>query len=164
MFVWMPVFFVAILGFAVGAIWYWLVLAHDDPTQAGTLLFAFIGALLFGKSATQAGYRMGRENRDMPVNPRHARPIRLLKLSGGGLALSIGTALIVGIILGKWREENLRAHRFERFRLTLDDRPFPRATSSFAAPPFQHPRPSTPPSRGPSRQTPPDGPMRQRDK
>jgi hypothetical protein len=162
MFVCLPVFFIAMLGFVVGAIWYWLVLARDDPTQAGTLLFAFIGSLLFGKSAAGAGYRMGRENRGRPVNPRHARPIRLLKLSGGGLAFSIGTALIVGIILGKWRKENLRAHRFDRLRSTLDDRSFPGAPSNFGAPPSQHTRPSPPPSRWPSQHSPADGPMRQR--
>jgi hypothetical protein len=150
MIVWMPVFFVAILGFVIGTIWYWLVVARDDPTQARALFFAFIGALLFGKSATKAGYSMGRENRGVPVNPRLARPIGLLKLGGAGLALSIGTALIVGIILGKWREENLRAHRFERFRSTLDDRSFPRAPASFDATPFQHTRPSPPPTRWPS--------------
>ncbi len=108
----MPVFFLGVMIFMIGGVWYFLVIARDEPGQAATLFFALLKSFLTGGSATGAGYRMGKENRGKPANPAHARPIRIMKAGALVFAYSIGATLIVGILLGTWTKENLRDARF----------------------------------------------------
>ena len=88
---------------------------RDDPAQATTLFFALLKSFVFGSSATKAGYQMGQANRGKPANPRHARPIAIMKFGALGFAFSMGATLIVGILLGTWTKENFRRARFREF-------------------------------------------------
>lgn len=108
----MPVFFLAVLIFLFGGLWYFLVLMRDDPGQATSLFFALLLSFIFGGGASAAGYQTGRRNRGKPANPSHTRPIALMKFGALGMAFSLGATLIVGILLGTWTKEGMRRARF----------------------------------------------------
>lgn len=111
----MPVFFVAVLIFLFGALWYFAVLCRDSPGQAASLFFTLLKSFLMGGSATAAGRRHGKAYRDEPENPRLARPIGIMKLGFLGLAFALGATILVGILLGAWTKENFRRARFQQF-------------------------------------------------
>jgi len=111
----MPVFFVAVLIFLFGALWYFFVLCRDSPGQAASLFFALLKSFVMGGSATAAGRRHAAAYRDETENPRLVRPIRIMKFGFLGLAFALGATIFVGILLGAWTKENFRRARFQRF-------------------------------------------------
>jgi len=123
----LPVVMLGFFAFAIGALWYFLVLARDSPGEAAVLFTGFLGALFLGIRGSAVGAATGSMRRGRAANPSHARPAAVMKFGGLMLAFGIGVVLIVGIALGALRKENLRGGRFP----DLPPRPQP-----FQQPPF----------------------------
>lgn len=108
----MPVVIFGFLIFAIGALWYFMVLLRDHPGEAAVLLFGFLGAAILGIRGSAVGAATGSMRRSRAANPSHRRPATVMKFGGLLLAFGIGVVVIVGIAFGALRKENLRGGRF----------------------------------------------------
>jgi hypothetical protein len=107
----MPVVLVAVVSIFFGSLWYFLVQLRDNPDQAGMLFFAVLLGFV-GLRASSVGYMAGKMRRGRPPNPSLATPKKILRFGFTCMAFGAGTALIVGILFGRWKPAVLDKERF----------------------------------------------------
>jgi hypothetical protein len=110
----LPLVGVAVVAILFGTLWYFAVQLHDNPDQAGMLFFAVLLGVLFGLRGSSVGYMAGKMRRSRPPNPSLATAKKIVRFGFTCMVFGAGTALIVGILFGRWKSDVLDRERFGR--------------------------------------------------